>query len=93
MINLCFYRDIYGFIIYVAYFLRTKDLKVDACLSNLYFMLKLFLYKFYDFFCRRHSLMNRPCCNNLLQFMQHNKFRSLKLVWAIFYQISIFLPK
>ena len=66
----------------------------SRCMSvELIFFVKTFLYKFYDFFCRRHSLMNRPCCNNLLQFMQHNKFRNLKLVRAIFYQISIFLPK
>ena len=28
-------------------------------------------YKFYDFFCRRYSLMNQPCSNNLFQFMQY----------------------
>ena len=32
--------------------LKTRDLKVDGCQSNLYVMLKqsLFFYKFYDFF-------------------------------------------
>ena len=50
--------------------------------SNLYVMLKqlLFFYNFYDFFCRRHSLMNRPCYNNLFQFMQHDNFRNLNRV-------------
>ena len=37
-------------------------------------------YKFYDFFCRRHSLMNRSCYNNLFQFMQHDNFRNLNRV-------------
>ena len=57
----------------------TWDLKVDACQSNLHVMLNqlLFFYKFYDFFCRRHSLMNRPCHNNLFQIMQHEKLRNL----------------
>ena len=57
----------------------TWDLKVDACQSNLHVMLNqlLFFYKFYDFFCRRHSLMNRPCYNNLFQIMQHEKLRNL----------------
>ena len=38
------------------------------------------LYKFYGFFCRRHSLMNRPCYNNLFQFMQHDNFQNLNRV-------------
>ena len=60
----------------------TRDLKVDKCQLNLYVMLKqlLFFYKFYNFFCRRHSLMNQPCYNNLFQFMQHDKFRNLDRV-------------
>ena len=28
---------------------------------------------FYDFFCRWHSLMNRPCYNNLFQFSAFNR--------------------
>ena len=57
------------------------DLKVDGCQSNLYVTLKqMFFYKFYDFFCKRHSLMNRPCYNNLFQFMQHDNFRNLNRV-------------
>ena len=42
----------------------------------------IFLYKFYDFFCCRYSLMNRSCYNNLFQFMQHDDFRNLN--WVIF---------
>ena len=63
-------------------FSLTRNLKVDGCQSNLYVTLKqlLFFYKFYDFFCRRHSLMNRPCYNNLFQFMQHASFQNLNRV-------------
>ena len=39
-----------------------------------------FLYKFYDFFCWQDSLMNRPCYNNLFQFMQNDNFRNLNTV-------------
>ena len=38
---------------------------------------KITVYRFYDFFCRRHSLMNRPYYNNSFQFMQHDNFRNL----------------
>ena len=57
---------------------ETRDLKVDRHRSNLHVMLKqlLFLCKFYDFFCRRQSLMNRPYYN-LVQAMQHDDFRNL----------------
>ena len=37
-------------------------------------------YKFYDFFCMRHSLMNRPSYSNSFQFIQHNNFRNLNRV-------------
>ena len=40
----------------------------------------LFFYKIYDFFCGRHSLMNRPCYNTLFQFMQHGDFQNLNRV-------------
>ena len=33
--------------------------------------------EFYDFFCRRHSLIKRLCYKNLFQFMQHDNFRNL----------------
>ena len=48
-------------------FRKIRNLEVDGCQSNLYVFLKQLLsfYKFYDFFCRRHSLMNQPCYNNL----------------------------
>ena len=48
----------------------TRNLKVDGRQSNLYVMLKqqLLFYKFYDFFCTQHSLMNRPY-NNSFQTM------------------------
>ena len=39
----------------------------------------VFLYKFY-FFCRRHSLMNWPCYNNLFKIIQHGIFRDLNRV-------------
>ena len=39
-----------------------------------------FFYKFCNFFCRRHSLMNRPWYNNLFQFMQHVNFRNINRV-------------
>ena len=43
-----------------------RDLKVNGCQSNLHINLKLlFFYKLYDFFCRLHSLINRPCYSNL----------------------------
>ena len=43
--------------------IKIKDLKVDGYQSNLYVMLKqlLFFDRFYDLFCRWHSLMSRPC--------------------------------
>ena len=66
----------------------------SRCMSvELIFFVKTFLYKFYDFFCRRHSLMNRPCCNNLLQFMQHNKFRNLKACVRYFLSNFYFFTK
>ena len=37
-------------------------------------------YKIYDFFCRRHSLMNQPCHNNLFLFMQYDNLRNLNRV-------------
>ena len=60
---------------------RQDSLKVDGCKSNSHVMLnQLLFYKFYDFFCRLHSLMNRPCYNDLFQFMQHGNFRNLNRV-------------
>ena len=60
-----------------AFFLRllfpiSRDLKLDARRSNLYFMLKelLFFFNFYSFSFRRHSLKNRPSYNNLFQIIQ-----------------------
>ena len=66
-------------------FASIRDLEVDEYQSNLYVMLKQFLlfYEFYDFSCRRYSLMNRPCYNNLFQFMQHDNFRNLNRVISI----------
>ena len=46
----------------------------------------VFFYKFYNFFCRRYSLMNRPCHNNLFQFMQHDNFRNLNRVIFIYWK-------
>ena len=40
----------------------------------------LFFYKFYDFICRGHSLMNWQCYNNLFQSMQHDSFWNLNSV-------------
>ena len=45
--------------------------------------LLFFFCKFYDFFCRRHSLMNRPCYNNLFQIRQHDNFRNVNRVFLI----------
>ena len=45
-----------------------------------YVQIIIIFYKFYYFFCRRHSLMNQPCYNNLLQIMQHHNFRNLNRV-------------
>ena len=66
-------------------FASIRDLEVDEYQSNLYVMLKQFLlfYEFYDFSCRRYSLMNRPCYNNLFQFMQHDNFRNLNRIISI----------
>ena len=36
-------------------------------------------WKFYNFFCRRHSLMNLPY-NNVSRIMQHGNFRNLNRV-------------
>ena len=55
---------------------NSRNLEVDGYQSNLYVM---FFYKFYKF-CWRHSLTNRPCYNNLFQFMQHDNFRNLNRV-------------
>ena len=59
-----------------THFNQTRDLKEDVCHSNLYVTLKqlLLFRKFYDFFCRRHSLMNRLYYNNLFQIMQRDNF-------------------
>ena len=50
--------------------------------SQTYVMLKdySFFYKFYDLFCRRHSLMSGLYYNNLFRFMQHDDFRNLNTV-------------
>ena len=37
-------------------------------------------HKFYYFSCRRHSLMNLPCYNNLFEFIQHGNFQYLNRV-------------
>ena len=44
-------------------YVHSRDLKVDRSQSNFYVTLKqlVLFYKCYDFFYRRHSLMNRPC--------------------------------
>ena len=34
-------------------------------------------YKFYNFFCRLHSLMNRLCYNNLFKIMQYDNLLNL----------------
>ena len=46
---------------------------------------------FYKFFCRRHSLMGRPCYSNLFQIMQHDNFRNLNRV--IFTQLKHLSPQ
>lgn len=33
--------------------------------------------KFYNFFCKQNSLMNRPCLNDLFQIVQQNNFGNL----------------
>ena len=42
-----------------------------------YVQIIIIFYKFCYFFCRRHSLMNQACYNNLLQIMQHHNFQNL----------------
>ena len=37
-------------------------------------------YKFYNFFCREHSLMNRPYYNKLFQIIQHGNSPNLNRV-------------
>ena len=49
------------------------------------------LYKFYNFSCRWHSLMNRPCYNNLVQIIWHEKFWSWNRV--IFTQAKYLLSR
>ena len=45
--------------------------------ASRYVMIKqLFFIKFYVFFCKRHSLMNRLCYKNLFQVMQHENFET-----------------
>ena len=39
-------------------------------------------YKFYNLFCRRHSLMNRPFYNNLFKFMQHNFWTLNRIIFT-----------
>ena len=39
-----------------------------------------FFNKFYNTFCRRHSLMDWPWYNNLFQFMQHVNFQNINRV-------------
>ena len=51
---------------------RTCMLYFDKSLLQL-----LFLISFTTSFCRRHSLMNQPCYNNLFQIMQHDNFWNL----------------
>ena len=62
------FEAIYGsFVICEKLLLVFRNLEVDGCQSHLHVMFKklLFFYKFCDFFCKRHSLMNRPCYSNL----------------------------
>ena len=56
-----------------------RDLKVDGCDPNYVKTVTVF-HKFYYFFCRRHSLMNLPCYNNLFEFIQHGNFQYLNRV-------------
>ena len=55
--------------------LLIRNLEVDGCQPNLHVMLKVTVfYKFYEFFCRRHSLMNRLCYDSLFQIMLYSNF-------------------
>ena len=57
---------------------KTRDLKISWCQSNLNVTLVQFFFcKFQNFFCRCHSLMNRPCYNKLVQIMQYDNFQNL----------------
>ena len=47
---------------------------MDVSRTSMYAKQLLLFYKFYDFFCRRQSLMNRPCYENLSQIMKHDNF-------------------
>ena len=41
------------------------------------------VYKFYNFFCRRHYLVNQPSYNNLFQIMQQDNIRNFnKVIFA-----------
>ena len=51
---------------------RTCMLYFDKLLLQL-----LFLISFTTSFCRQHSLMNKPCYNNLFQIMQNGNFWNL----------------
>ena len=44
------------------------------------FSSKNYLYKFYDFFCRQHSLTNRPTYNDLFHIMQHDNIGNINNV-------------
>ena len=54
---------------------------VIPCVFIFLWLKQLFFFsKFYDFFCMRRFLMNRPCYNNLFQFKQLNNFQNLNRV-------------
>ena len=64
-------------------YIRVRDMELDGMSIELICYVKqlLFLFnKFYDFFCRRYSMMNRPCYENFFQFVQHGNFRNLNRV-------------
>ena len=62
----------------------TQGFEMDGCQSKWYVMLNnyclIVFYKFYEFFCRRLPLINRPCYNKFFQFMQHDNFWHLNRV-------------
>ena len=50
--------------------MSVKFLLVECFVKTVIVFYKLF----YEFFCRRHYLMNQPCYNNLFQVMQRDNF-------------------
>ena len=68
----CFYYNAWSY----------QGFEIRSMTVELVFYVKtnIVFYKLYNFLCRRYSLINRFCYNNLFQIMQHDNIQNLSRV-------------